>query len=78
MWFPCEGRAATLAEVNDSNDPVFLAEVAKNDEDVYVRLTAVEKLDDQAVLAGIAKNDEDWQVRLAAKERLAELERVKR
>ena len=40
-----------------------LAEVARNDKDKCVRITAVKRLTDQAILADVAKNDKDWLVR---------------
>jgi hypothetical protein len=59
------------ADIETLTDHAVLEEVAKNDQNVSLRLAAVQKLPNQAILADIAKNDETYEaVRLAAVEKI--------
>jgi TolA-binding protein len=60
----------TLHRAQSSNDQIVLAKIALEDEDSYVRTTAVKKLADRIVLAKIAVEDRDYFVRLTAVEKL--------
>jgi len=61
-----QATARTVADVQKLEDQVVLAEIAKNDERIDMRTTAVFKLNNQALLTEIAKSDDHVQVRSAA------------